>query len=149
MTQSHLSFDDEFLQSVAEAFRRRRKALNHRASRADCQKVYEVSESSRTERLEIYLEDGTRQRGALLRLHAWPDRWIWVDARRSTKTGWAWEWTYEGRLLGKHAGQDVVEALEKTYDLLPSMDAALTQELVKPWKRLLAKGPLEIHLTPN
>lgn len=137
-------FESEFLENVARAFRKRRKALSHRTTRADYAKVYDVKGTERHERLEIYLDE-LRLRGALLRLHAWQNRWIWLDARRGTKTGWAWSWSLEGRLLGECSGQNVIEALEETHDLLYQMDSSRTPELSEPWKKLLGRGPLEVH----
>lgn len=139
------SFASEFLEDIAEAFRKRRKSLSHRVSRAECHKVYELVDGKKTERLEVYLQDGTRPRGALLRMHVWPDRLVWLDARIATKAGWAWAWTYEGRLLGNHTGRDVIIALEECIDLLPRMEGSRIGELDGPWKHLVAKGPSEIR----
>ena len=76
---------------------------------------------------------------------AWPDRQIWLDARCSTKKGWAWEWTYDGRLLGSVDPPNVIKALEATLDPLQQMDNSRTHELSKPWIRLLAKGPQPVR----
>ena len=134
-------FDSEFLEGLAFAFRKRRKALSHRAQSAEYAKVYELIEGEKTERLEIHLPYFD---WGLLRLHAWPDRQIWLDARRSAKKGWAWKWTYDGRLLGNCAASDVIKALEDTLDPLPRMDSSRTHELSGPWSRLLATGPREV-----
>jgi hypothetical protein len=131
-------FESEFLEDLSFAFRKRRKALNHRAQSAGYAKVYELVEGEKMERLEIHLP---YYDWGLLRLHAWPDRLIWLDARRPAKTGWAWSWTHDGRLLGNCAASDVIKALEDTIGLLQQMDSSRTHELGRPWNQLIATGP--------
>jgi hypothetical protein len=135
-------FEDKFLESVAFAFRKRRKSLGHRATHADFAKVYERMDSEAAARLEI---DLVKYDGASVRLWAWPSRRIWLDARRLTKKGWAWSWTHEGRLLGECSAPQVTAALEETYDLLYEMDTSRAHELAKPWTRLLAQGPKAVR----
>ena len=131
-------FEDEFLESIAVAFRKRRKSLSHRTDRAECSKVFEQLSSEREERLEIDLVQRDR---SSLRLWAWPERHIWLDARRSTKVGWAWEWTHEGRLLGEKTAREVIVAVEETHAMLYNMNAGRVQALFGPWTQLLARGP--------
>ncbi len=80
----------------------------------------------------------------LLRLHAWPDRWVWLDARCPTKKGWAWSWTYEGRLLGEHSASAIIKTIEDTLGPLHRMDSSKTDEFSTLWKPLLARGPVEV-----
>ncbi len=143
-------FQNDFLEALAIGFRKRRKAIRNKALRANYVKAYEILNSEKKERLEIDIEDGPTLSGATLRMHAWPDRVIWLDARKPTKQGWAWSWTYDGRLGGTYAPRDIVEALEQTHSLLPSMDKNLTQKLTEIWCRLLARGPsaVETRRTP-
>jgi hypothetical protein len=135
-------FQDEFLESLAFAFLKRRKSLSHRASHADFAKVYERMGSETAARLEI---DLVNYDDASLRLWARPDRKIWLDARRPAKKGWAWSWTREGRLLGERSASAVIAALEETYDMLYEMDASHASALGGPWTRLLAQGPKAVR----
>jgi len=139
------SFESEFLTDISVAYQKRRKSLKHRNSRPEFYKVFDQKEHGTTERLEIVLEDGTRKNGAVLRLHTWPDRYVSVAVRNSSKSGLAWSWAFEGRLLGKFAGRDVLAALEATLELLPRTDGLHTNIFNNPWKPLLARGPIEIH----
>jgi hypothetical protein len=132
-------FQDEFLESICIAFQKRRKSLSHRASYADIAKVYERRGPDAEEHVEIDLVKYDR---ALLRLWAWPDRFIWLDARRPTKKGWDWSWTRDGRLVGSSSAPDVIAALEATYDTLYEMNADRADELNEPWVRVLARGPV-------
>src|SRR5690349_15729681 len=101
-------FESEFLESLATAFRKRRKSFKHRGRGADLVKVYELVDGARIEKLEIEL-DHFKQ---VLRLHAWPDRSIWLGAGEATKKVQAWSWTSEGRVLGAHKPQRIIMALE-------------------------------------
>jgi hypothetical protein len=131
-------FQDPFLEDLAFAFRKRRKALAHKTRLAEHAKVYELVDGEKMERLEIELVEYEK---ITLRLHAWPDRLIWLDARRSAKRGWAWVWHYDGRLLGRSSPSKVIEALEVSRALLHDMNASRTQFLAEPWARLIARGP--------
>jgi len=131
-------FQDEFLESIAVAFRKRASSIRHRASRMELSKVYELVDREKVERLEIDLLSVGK---TSLRLHAWPDRLIWLDARRPTKKGWTWSWTYEGRLLASTV--DVIASMELSLDLLAGMETSRTGELDQLWVRLLARGPRE------
>jgi len=133
-------FQDDFLESLAFSFRKRHKALKHYVRHAEFAKTYDWIGPERSERLEISLYDG-----AWLTLHAWPNRHIWLDARRREKIGPRWKWNFEGRLLGDVPTTNVVEALEETIALLFEMDAPRTHVLNGPWTRLLAQGPKPVR----
>lgn len=136
-------FDDEFLESTAVSLRKRTKALGHLVPHVDISKVYDAG-TVRRERLEVSLS-GYQSNNPTLRMHVWPDRWVWVDARELSKRGWVWAWTYEGRLLGDRSGRDLVATLENSYHGLSNMDGTRTHELTALWKPLLARGPVEIR----
>jgi hypothetical protein len=135
-------FKEEFLESLAFAFRKRHKAIKYSMRPAEFAKTYDRSGSERSERLEISLRHYS---DAWLTLHAWPDRMIWLDARRREKTGPRWKWSFEGRLVGDSSPLEVVAALEETIALLFEMDAPRTHVLNGPWIRLLAQGPKPIQ----
>src|SRR5580698_10936680 len=130
-------FESEFLESLSFAFRKRRKAMRHHGSGANLSKVYDWVDDERMERLEIIVDCFE----ARLRLHAWPDRQVWLDTRFLTKKRQAWRWSCDGRLPGNRAMPDVIAALEATLALLPRMDAGRTKEFDAVWARLIARGP--------
>ncbi|MCB1475137.1 MAG: hypothetical protein H6883_15015 [Rhodobiaceae bacterium] len=76
-------------------------------------------------------------------LHAWPDRWIWVDARESRKNaGWLWEWTFEGRLVGHLGARDLIEMFERTvFQVVDAQGRPNVDEVAGIWKHCLATGP--------
>lgn len=73
-----------------------------------------------------------------LRLFIWNDLWVFIDARTPTKSsGWAWEFTHEGRFAAGEA-RALVEALEDSID---AAAAQSSEDLERVWKPLLASGP--------
>ena len=138
-------FESEFLDDLATAFRKRRKSLSHRAEAAEFSKVYELVGTEKVERLEINLPYWNR--GAL-RLHAWPDRIVWLDARKRAKKGWEWVWTIDGRIIGDAKLPDIIKALGDTLSLLHEMDASRVDEFNTVWRPLIAQGPREVRQRP-
>lgn len=132
------SSDKELIASVIVSLKKRHKALKHKVKAVACDKVHEVREGGRQEKLEISLQDYS----ALLRAFIWEDRWVWIDFREpglGRAGGWRREWTFDGRLLPVHDGRALVEALEQT------LAAASMKEGVSAlsdiWKSLVAQGP--------
>ena len=135
-------FESEFLESLAAAFRRRRKAISHGSQQASCAKVYESTARQKLERLEIHIQMRTRGK---FRLHAWPDRMVWLDARKSAKAGWAWEWTLDGRLLGQADIGLIIGAVEKSLELFYEIDGPQVHKFAPVWIRLVAQGPKKVQ----
>ena len=123
-----------FLAGVLAALAKRRKAIRHKVRSISVEKVLERTSADEREKLEISSSVGA----ARLRLFVWEDRWVFIDARTPTKaSGWAWEFNYQGRLLGDEA-HALIHAFEQ------SIDAATIQSgeaLGGVWKPLLATGP--------
>lgn len=134
------TFEDPFLEGMAFGLRKRTKAISHKVRTLGCDKVYDLRDGERRERLELRIEDIDQIE---FRMHAWPDRWIWLDARRSAKSGWLWEWTDAGRLTGQI--QALVPAIEDTLAQLIRMEPAQVSSLTSIWKPLLAKGPVDVR----
>lgn len=127
-----------FIAEVREALRKRGKAIKHRNPKVMIERVIERIDEGDREVLEIECPyHGTTTR---LRLHIREDRWVRIDARRSSKAGWVWEFSDEGRLLGDHSARDLVALFE---DSLPAgnWDERAPAELGKIWKPVLATGP--------
>ena len=139
-------FENEFLADVARSVKKRHKALKHSIRSINCDKVYEADESGeKSEKLELTLRQSSSPKGLQLRLFAWPDRWVWVDARQAAKKGWKWEWTHEGRLLGVFGGRDLISAVEKAlFDSIDDDFNPVTSEVAEIWRPLLAKGPVRV-----
>jgi hypothetical protein len=128
---------------VLAAFQKRSKALSRRGVTLECTPVKEIvngreSERGRTDVRMAYRVDGARVE---LRIHAWGDRWIWVDARRASKSGWVWEFTAEGRFVASNGVRDLVGLAEDTIDssFLPGTEVVLAMHAI--WSKRLATGP--------
>jgi hypothetical protein len=135
----HPSFESVFLTELATAFRNRRRALSHRACNVELIKAHEEGDSGR-ERLEIQI-GGIVGRGPLLRLHAWNDRLVWLDARRPAKEGWAWSWTTEGVTTATSGASHLLDAIEETWLLIGDITAGRTETLQSLWAPHLAPKP--------
>jgi len=131
------SSENEFLASVLASMKKRQKAIKYKTTAMTCDKVIETHDSVRKEKLETSFRWMKRD----LRAFVWEDRWVWVDFRSASKRGWLWEWTFEGRLLPRHDGRVLVDALEKTLDAAPSDDAGDVSVFGAIWRTLLAQGP--------
>lgn len=125
-----------FLSDVLLALEKRRKAIRHKVRQLAVEKVLERADGDQQEKLEICCDVGVREK---VRLFLWDDRWVFVDARAPTKdSGWAWEFTNQGRLGGGSDARALVQAFEQ------SIDAAADQSadgLARVWTPLLASGP--------
>ena len=123
-----------FLVEVLGALSNRRKAIRYRLRRVSAEKVLERTDSQEREKVEITCEG----HGQKLRLFLWDDRWVFIDARMPSKRGWAWEFTYQGRLIGAADARSLVGALEQSIDASTLGDTAALERV---WRPLLAAGP--------
>ena len=50
-------------------------------------------------------------------MYVWDDRWLWIDARRSTNIndGWEWEYTIEGKMSGSSTERELFDTLKSFY----------------------------------
>jgi hypothetical protein len=136
------TFETEFLSEVGSSVRRRQKAIKHKAFGLNCERLWETTDGTKREKLELTLLGPTSSRSAQLRFFAWSDRWIWVDAREGSKLGWKWEWTIQGRILGHVTGRDLMDAVESSYAASPFLsDRDFLDEIESIWRPLLAARP--------
>jgi hypothetical protein len=127
-------FENAFLETLAASFSKRRKAIRHKSRTAELGKAYDVEGEARVERLEVAIDNFEMR----LRLHAWPDRYLWVDTRplKTTKgVGWSWEWTAEGRYASGSETNPIIDAVEET------MAGEGADAFDRIWRPLLASGP--------
>lgn len=112
--------------------------MKHRIAVVECERVLELKEGDEHERIELRLRERA-SRGLSVRLWLWDDRWCWFDARIGAKTGWAFEWTDQGRLAPGQTGRSLVEACECAFDKARAADA---DALAALWRPLLLRGPV-------
>jgi hypothetical protein len=134
-------FENPFLMEISDNLRKRHKALKHKTSEIKCERIVEIEDGQRTEKIELEFRPSIDGCKVCVRAFAWSDRWMWIDARSATKQGWAWEWNYEGRLLGEYGGREVVGSIEVILSKVYNIEPRRTGELTNVWTRLLAQGP--------
>lgn len=120
------------------AVKRRSRAIRHNGTQLDWGggRPGEADDGAAYINLSYRLE-GQR---AALRLLVWPDRWVWVDCRRSTKVGWAWACTIEGRFLARGGARTLIEKVEETLLATRSGDQ-VPERVARVWSSYLATGP--------
>ena len=144
-TTKYTRFESEFLNEVDNSLAKRRKALKHKFHEVESEKTYEIEHGVENERFELRIRSSPSPKDLRCRLVAWPNRWVWVDARKSAKMGWEWVWTFEGRLLGTLTSRDLVIALELSLDLSKQSGRAIDMmSISKIWKSSLAVGPTKL-----
>lgn len=129
-----LPTESPFLKNILGGLSKRRKAIRYKVRQISIEKVRERTDSEEREKLEITCEWNAKK----LRLFLWDDRWVFIDARMSSKQGWAWEFTHQGRLMGIADARVLVAALEQSIEASSLGDSATLEGL---WSRLLAQGP--------
>jgi len=133
-----LTAQTTFIAQVQEMLRKRGKPIRHRKTDISIERVIERVNGDEWEKLEIECPFyGTTTR---LRVHIWDDRWIHIDARRSSKAGWVWQFTTKGRLLGSHSARDLVALFEESLSA-GHWDEQAPGKLTALWDPVLAKGP--------
>lgn len=139
------SFNDPFLESIRFSLSKRSKTLKHNTQGFSCERVWEADEESKIEKIEIEFDLYDDSRGTAVRLSAWEDGWLWIDAYALKKNGRRWEWSYEGRLLGEFNGRDVIAALEDTINTASFRKAGKTDDFTEIWHKMLARGPAPVR----
>jgi len=127
-----------FIAEVQEALRKRGKPIKYRKSDISIERVIERTNGEEWEKLEI--ECPFHRTTTRLSVHLWHDRWVRIDARRSSKAGWVWHFTAEGRLLGSHSARDFVALFEESLSA-GHWDEQAPARLENVWKPALATGP--------
>jgi hypothetical protein len=138
-------FDSELLGSLSSALERRRKSIGNRTSKFLIQKVFEQTAEGRFEKLEAEVRTRSSRHSPVFRIYVWEDRLLWLDARASSKSGWEWSWTSEGRLVGGLGGRETASEIERTIDILRIVSPDRTTAFEEVWAPMIAKGPAEVR----
>jgi hypothetical protein len=133
--------DQPWIADVLGGLRRRSRALKHKTQSVECERVFEEADGKRTERLDLTLKQSRSSQGFVLRAKIWEDRWTWIDARAGGKSGWAFEWSTEGRAAGGLPGLTLTSVIEETFDTISSAGTPDDAVLSQMWKSILLRGP--------
>ncbi len=85
--------ESALLLAVVDALRSRSKALKHSVQKFDIELTHESVDGNRLERLNLNLENWMPNPDRLS-FAIWDDGTLWVDARRSSKNGWDYEFDF-------------------------------------------------------
>lgn len=85
--------ESAMLSAIVDTLRSRSKALNNRVRKFDIELAHESVDGKKIERLNLYLENWMTNPDRLS-FAIWDDGSLWVDARRNSKIGWDYEFTF-------------------------------------------------------
>jgi hypothetical protein len=130
---------EDFIEEVIHALKKRSKSIKHSGGVLQIEKVKEIENGveSSVGRMDITIQ----LRKAQMRLIVWGDRWVWLDARQKSKSGWVWEATSQGRLLGEHPAKLLVTKIQETISAAQSFNPGVPSQIEQIWKVHLAVGP--------
>lgn len=134
----------DFSVAVRDAFRRRSKTLSRQGAMVECTPVKELVDGRESEqgRTDVTITYRVGEGGPVqLRVHAWGDGWVWVDVRRSSKAGWVWEYTSEGRFISPKGARGLVECVESTIGASFLAASEVPRAIAHVWFTSLAVGP--------
>jgi hypothetical protein len=136
-----------FAHTVNDVFWTRRRAIRHVGGQFDSvlsldNAGFHGRELERGATTLAFRVDG---RSVILRVHAWEDRWLWVDARHSCKGGWQWQFSAQGRFLPAAGARAVVTKVEEMLRAAHLPAEGVTRALAAIWARCLAAGPDRVH----
>ena len=125
---------DKFLTEILGSIKKRSKSLNYNTEGLCVERVFEVYEEERVEKIEIKL---TVNRADLL-VSVWQDRWVIVSCGIRTKES-KWDWSFQGKYLPCFDGKEMIKAIEKTFVNFYQMNEKRTSTFEIIWKPLLAR----------
>ena len=126
------------------SLRKRRKAIRHKVTKLECERLIEKNDCGDLEKIEINIIVSKTPGKLPLTIHIWEDRWIWIDVRLWNIQTWEWGWTMQGRFLPILSGKDFINAIEKTIETTFEMTQSEIDEFTLIWRRMLASGPKEV-----
>jgi hypothetical protein len=130
-----------FPHALARVLQLRRPHLRPLGAELEASLVPEVDAHGREfVRGQFTLQMRVDGRSVLVRLHAWPDRWVWVDARHSVRGGWRWEFTAEGRFLPAPGPRALCARLEQMLRAAHLPPARVPEAMHHIWDHALAPG---------
>lgn len=134
----------DFARDVASCLAKRSKAIKHRGARVELHLAEAKPPDDPSASVEISVSYAVQGATVRLRVIAWDDRWIWVDARRSTKQGWAWSVTCQGRFLDQSGPSGVIRRVEESLSATRNPDDAIPSLVKEIWADCLAQGPRSV-----
>ncbi len=136
------NFESLFLTEIVNALQKRSKSIKHGVSKFSCERVRENIDGNSQEIVELSF-DRIGPYSPRISVKIWDDRWLWIDVRQSSETGWVFEWQHEGRVGDtdpKAVSIAILETVKGHY--AQDLDAAL-DELDSLWPKIAKSGPID------
>ena len=109
-----MTSNNGFPATVWRAFERRHRALHLLDAEIDARLVPDTdARGCDIHRSETTLQLRVDGRSVIVRVHAWPDHRVWIDARHSVRGGWRWQFTTQGRFVEAGGARALVGNVEK------------------------------------
>lgn len=131
------------IETMRELIEARRKSWKHKGASISFDDIAKDADGYR--RLQFEARSNSRRSKSILQVYFWEDRWIWIDARESSKTGWKWEWSSEGRVAPDKWGKHLAKKIEDSFELSSYAGDRVLDQLEHQWSTYLATGPRRLH----
>lgn len=132
----------QFLEQIEHSFFERRSFWKRKRARISIQQ--RIDGDCELKKVEIVVRSMPQLSRSLLQIHIWEDRWIWIDAREISKSGWLWEWTNEGRPSPSLFGKPLISKFEQSFDEMSHAGTDIKLRLDRIWAGKLADGPKRV-----
>jgi hypothetical protein len=129
-----------FPASVSRAFERRDRALHLLDAEIETQLVPDCVHGVDFSRGETTLQLRVDGRSVLVRVHTWPDRWVWIDARHSVRGGWQWQFSAQGRFVHPGGARALATNVEKMLRAAHRPAAEVPDAMRAIWEGTLVAG---------
>jgi hypothetical protein len=136
-----------FPHALQDAFLARRRAIRVHNAQLETAVLLDRADARgrELERGETTLAFRVDGRGVLIRVHAWEDRWVWLDARHSSKAGWIWQFTAQGRLVKSPRTPAVISRVESMMRAAYLPPTEVPRAMAAIWVHCLAPGPARVY----
>jgi hypothetical protein len=131
---------NSFPASVWRAFERRQRTLHLLDAEHESELVPDCADGIDFHRCEITIQLRVDGRSVIVRAQAWPDRWVWIDARHSVHGGWRWQFTTRGRFVNVGGARALVANIEKMLRTAQRPASEVVDAMHAIWETCLIRG---------
>jgi hypothetical protein len=140
-----MSSNNGFPTEVCRTFERRHRALHLLDAEIDSLLVPDTGvHGADIHRAETTIQLRIEGRSVIVRVHAWPDRRVWIDARHSIRGGWRWQFTTQGRFVNAVGARALVANVEKMLRTAQRPAGEVPDAMRAIWSDLLIGGARRI-----
>ncbi len=142
-----VDFECNVLTEFRDAVMKRSKSLKSMFYLTDLSREIRGGKDVPKEVAVLVLRRLRSSKSVTITINTWPDRWVWIDAREGSKSGWLWSFNAEGRLAGGKNWTDLINGIKEMNEKIDT-DVAENgwQTTLKIWNKLLLTGPTGVAL---